>query len=345
MVATRRRTAAVALAASLLIAVPTAWAEPKQKAAAAPTAPASIEIAAQPIPAFDHRDPSRRLFGMLEYRGGLVLTSPHREFGGFSALRVAPDGTNFIALNDRGWWLRGRISYDGSRPTGIADAQMAPILASDGRPITTRRWYDTEAIAQDGGTLYVALERVHRILRFDFGKLGLLARGQLIDVPPEMRKLPPNKGIEAMAFIPRGRPLGGTLIAISESGRDGSSDHISFLIGGPRPGTFMIKRRNDFSITDATLMPNGDLLILERNFGWTTGLFVRIRRIPISELQPGSVLDGPVLFEADLGQQIDNMEGISVHERAGELVITMISDNNFSLLQRTLILQFALTKP
>ena len=336
--------AAVALLAGLLAALPAAWAEQKQKQRPA-AAPDSIEIQAQPIPAFDHRDQTRRLFGMLEYRGGFALTSPYREFGGFSALRVAPDGVNFVALNDRGWWLRGRITYDGRRPSGIADAQMAPILASDGRPITARRWYDTEAIAQDGDTFYVALERVHRILRFDYGRQGLLARGQLIDVPPEMRKLPSNKGIEAMVFIPRGRPLGGTLIAISEAGLDGASDHISFLIGGPRPGTFTIKRKNDFSITDATLLPGGDLLILERNFGWTTGLFIRIRRIPIADLQPGAVLDGPVLFEADLGQHIDNMEGISVHQSAGELVVTMISDNNFSVLQRTLLLQFTLVEP
>ena len=342
--AMRRGFAVVALLASLLAAVPPAWPEQKQKLPAAPVPPESIEIRAQPIPDFDHRDGGRRVFGMLEYRGGLVLTSPYREFGGFSALRVAPDGGNFVALNDRGFWLRGRLTYEGRRPTGIVDAQMAPILASDGRPITTRRWYDTEAIAQDGGTLYVALERVHRILRFDYGKQGLLARGQLIEVPPAMRKLPPNRGIEAMVFIPRGRPLGGTLIAISEAGLDGSSDHLSFLIGGPQPGAFAIKRTNGFSITDATLMPNGDLLILERNFGWTTGLFIRLRRLPLGELRPGASLDGPVVFEADLGQQIDNMEGISVHQSAGELVVTLISDKNFSALQRTLLLQFTLTE-
>ena len=49
-----------------------------------------------------------------------------------------------------------------------------------------------------------------------------------------------------------------------------------------------------------------------------------------------------MLIEADLGQQIDNMEGISVHRAGGETVLTLISDNNFSLLQRTMLLQFSL---
>jgi hypothetical protein len=37
------------------------------------------------------------------------------------------------------------------------------------------------------------------------------------------------------------------------------------------------------------------------------------------------------------------MEGLSVHRSsAGEVLLTMVSDDNFSLLQRTILLQFAL---
>ena len=37
------------------------------------------------------------------------------------------------------------------------------------------------------------------------------------------------------------------------------------------------------------------------------------------------------------------MEGLAVHRNAqGEIVLTLISDDNFSPLQRTLLLQFAL---
>jgi hypothetical protein len=73
---------------------------------------------------------------------------------------------------------------------------------------------------------------------------------------------------------------------------------------------------------------------------------VRMRRIPLGEIKPGAVVDGPVLFEVDLGYEIDNMEGLSVHRSTGgEVVLTLISDDNFSALQRTLLLQFTLAEP
>jgi hypothetical protein len=308
--------------------------------------PVAIEIAAKPIAGFDYKDATRRQFGLLEFRGGLVLTSPFREFGGLSAVRMQADGAHFIAVSDKGWWLRGRITYAGSRPTGIVEAEMAPVLGPDGRPLAARRWYDTESIAQDGGTLYVGIERVNRIVRFDYGRDGLNARGHPIDVPPGVRALPNNRGLESLVFVPRGQPLGGSLIAISERGLDKEGNILGFLIGGPRPGTFAVRRIADFDISDIALLPAGDLLLLERRFSWSSGLFVRIRRVAQSEIKPGALLDGPVLFEADLGYEIDNLEGLSVHRSAnGETVLTMISDDNFSSLQRTVLLQFTLALP
>ena len=62
-------------------------------------------------------------------------------------------------------------------------------------------------------------------------------------------------------------------------------------------------------------------------------------------IKPGAQVDGTPLIEADLGQQIDNMEGIAVHRNAsGEIIITLVSDDNFSPIQRNLLLQFALVE-
>ena len=100
-------------------------------------------------------------------------------------------------------------------PIAVKDAEMAPILGADGRPLRARGWYDTEALADDGDTMYVGIERVHRIVRFNFGKDGLLARGVPIAVPPAFRSLPHNASLECLAMAPIGGPLGGTLIAVS----------------------------------------------------------------------------------------------------------------------------------
>ena len=302
-----------------------------------------IEVRAQLIEAFDTREVSQTRFGELEFRGGLILTSPYRNFGGISSIRVSPDGGSFIALTDKGYWLRARIAYRAGRPIGITDADMAPMLGPDGRPLSRRGWYDTESLAEDGGTLYVGIERVHQIVRFDYAKDGLAARGVPIAVPPGVRALPANKGLECLVIPPKGQPLAGTLIAISERGLDAQGNIFGFLIGGASPGTFTVKRSEDFDITDCATTPRGDLLILERRFSWAIGVAMRIRRLTLSQVKPGALLDGPALIFADFGFQIDNMEGLAVHRAAtGELVLTLISDDNFSPIQRSLLLQFTL---
>jgi hypothetical protein len=145
--------------------------------------------------------------------------------------------------------------------------------------------------------------------------------------------------------VPKGLPLAGTLIAISERGLDASGNLIAFLVGGRTPGQFSVRRTETFDISDAVLLPSGELLILERKFSWLGGIGIRIRRLTLSEIAPGAVVDGPDIFNADLSNEIDNMEGIDAHvTEEGEIVLTMISDDNFSLIQRNLLLQFTLVE-
>ena len=219
------------------------------------------------------------------------------------------------------------------------------MIGPDGRPITARGWFDSESIALDGSFVYIGLERVNQVLRFDFSKGFTRSRGEVVPMPPAAKKLPFNKGLEALVFVPKGMPLAGTLIAISERGLDAQGNLIAFLVGGPTPGQFSVRRTDNVDVSDAVLLPSGDLLILERKFSWLGGLGIRIRRIPLKSLAPGAVVEGPSIFNADLGQEIDNMEGIDAHMTAeGDTVLTMVSDDNFSIIQRTLLLQFKLVE-
>jgi hypothetical protein len=306
---------------------------------------APIQIRVKPIQNFQPGEASRQRFGQLAFRGGLELVSDIKEFGGLSGIRVAPDG-RFLAVSDKGHWITGRIIYHGTRPVGVTDAEIAPVLGPDGKAIQTRGWYDTEALAEDGGIVYLGLERVHRILRFDFGKQGLAARGQPVTTPPGMRSMSANKGIEALAVAPKGTPLAGTLIAISEQSLDKQGNIRGFLIGGRTPGEFAVKRSDDFDISDAAITPRGDLLILERRYSLWRGVAMRMRRITLAQLAPDATVDGPIVVEADMGYQIDNMEGLSAHRGGdGETVLTLVSDDNYSVLQRTVLLQFTLIEP
>ena len=113
----------IAAVIAVLILVATTLAASSQRI---PAPPARIEIRSVQLGNFSVRDPGQRQFGALEFRGGLELTSPHREFGGLSAIRVAADGANFIALSDNGHWLRGRILYRDNVPVGICLLYTSP---------------------------------------------------------------------------------------------------------------------------------------------------------------------------------------------------------------------------
>ena len=307
------------------------------------TAPVAIEVNARPIPSFDTSDKTRVRFGALEYRSGLILTSRFRGFGGLSGFRLDPKGERFIAVSDRGGWFTGRIVYQGREMTGLDDVEAAPLLGPDGRPITARGWYDSESLALDGTLVYVGIERVQRILRYDFARGFTRARGEEVPVSPAFRKLPSNKGPEALLVVPKNLPLAGTLIAFSERGLDADGNIIAFLIGGRTPGQFSLRRTDKFEVSDAVLLPSGELLVLERKFSWLSGIGIRIRRIQLKSVVPGALVDGPAIFEADLGHEVDNMEAIDAHVTPeGDTVLTLVSDDNFSMVQRNLILQFTL---
>ena len=308
-----------------------------------PDQAAPVVINAVPIPAFQANNPSQIRFGSLEFRGGLVLTSTHRSFGGISALYIHSDGERFIALSDRAAWIRGRIVYDGNRPASITEASIHPVLGTDGQPAP--RW-DTESMAASGPRLFVGLEGSNSIFRFDFDWKLFPENAHPVPVPPELKDLPSNQGLEALVFVPRSYRLGQTLIGFSERGLTNEGNLKAFLIGGPTPGMFAVRRTEGFDISDASLLPGGDILILERQFSLQRGVAMRIRRIRMGDIKPGALVDGPAVIETDIRCQIDNMEAMSVHRNhEGETLLTLMSDDNFSPIQRTLMLQFVLKNP
>ena len=305
-----------------------------------------VSISAQPIASFEPGNPTKTRFGQLVFRGGLQLSGSHPRFGGFSGLWRSPDGARLIAITDNGFWLTARVVRNSpGKLAGLDEAELAPILGASGKPLHRSRYYDTESLAIQGGTAFIGVERAHDILRFDFARHGVEARAQLVPTPPALKRLPGNRGLEALGVLPAGHLLAGALIAISE--RSGREDEptTGFIIGGRQPGTLQVIRRDGYDVTDLAVLPGGDMLLLERWYKPLRGVGMRIRRIAGATIRPGAKLDGPLLIEADLGQEIDNMEGMAVHLENGRTIVTLISDDNFStFLQRTVLLEFELAQ-
>lgn len=305
-----------------------------------PDGPVRLNVEARRIDAFRPGDPGRQRFGSLVFRGGLQLRASYEGFGGFSGLAFADDG-RLVAISDAAEWLVARPERQGDRLVGLAEAVMAPMLAGNGVPLAATSAYDTESLTIAGGSAYVGVERVHQVLKFDWARSGVTARAERIAVPAEARRLPRNRGLEAIGVAPRGSPAAGAIVAIAE--RSGEDETAGFIIGGRRPGRFALSRRDGFDVTDLAFLPGGDLIVLERRYVPPLSIAMRIRHIEGRALVPGAVLDGAALIEADNGYEIDNMEGLAVRRSvAGETILTVISDNNFSMMQRTLLLEFVL---
>lgn len=303
-------------------------------------------VTAVPID-FDRDNPGRKDFGKLTFRSGLNLFAKTRYFGGFSGLAIDPSGQMLLAISDAGTWMRARLDYDGRRLKGLNDVVLGPVLGADGKPLSEDTERDAEGMTlADGnprqGTAYVSFERKHRITRYPFTPERFGPPTGTLPLPAAAKALKANRGIEAIVLIRTGK-LNGTLLAFSEGRVDKNGNVLGWLIGGPTPGGIYLKQIGGFDITDAAALPDGGVALLERRFRFSEGVKMRIRRIAAGEIKRGAVIKGEVLLEADDSLNIDNMEAIAAHRApSGETILTLMSDDNFSLLQRTLIMQFAL---
>jgi len=303
-------------------------------------------VSSAPIPLYP-ANPDDRRAGALLYRGGLLLTSGERAFGGLSDLAVSADGNEILAISDGGSWLRAKLAYDrAGNLAGMNSVEMAPMLNRGGRPVQGGA-RDAEGLTLERandlhGPVIVSFERRVRVLRYDLSK-GFSALPETVPIGDWVQPLRTNAQLEAVTLL---KP--DTLLVFGES-RIGSEDIRAAFEAYPGNGQPQTRRlsvvpHDPFSVTGAANAPDGGIFILERRYSMLGGVGMELRHVAESELREGARLQGEVL--ATLSYQdasIDNMEGIAVrHGPKGETLLYLISDNNFSPFQRTLLLMFEL---
>ena len=301
-----------------------------------------VELRATPIESFDAAGRTR--IGAVEFRGGIVLSSPNEHFGGLSGMMLDASGEKLTALTDKGYWLEATLVTSGDRPVGLANARMAPIIAADGRPLDSQGLGDTESLTPAGQGVAIGIERRHEIWYFP-GPDPLAAKGRQLISFKGIAELGSNEGIEALVAPADGRPA--ALVAIAEQDPKDPAILPGFLLAPlDKPkliGRFAIQRLDEFSATDLAIGPDGMAYLLERRYDPLRGVAMRIRRFDLAQFIDGARLSGEVLMEAHRAGAIDNMEALAVtRNRAGEIILTALSDDNFSPVQRTVLLRFAL---
>lgn len=269
-------------------------------------------------------------------RGVHVWRESGDGFGGFSGLAMAPDGASFHAVSDEGTLYHALVTRDANdRITGIESDWHGRLLDNHGKPVAGFT-ADAEALApaKDGG-LYVAYESYSRITKIH---------------PPDLHPTPlhdyrrfhdlwSNESFEGIAE----RPEGG-LIVLIEKANDRAGGYPTFLGDGRgagmkwRPGPAIPDGGGGFGASDAAFGPDGRFYLLERRLA-LGGFATRIRRFGYSDGRLGA---SETLLETAPGT-LDNMEGMSLWtDASGRAVISLISDDNFLFLQRTIVAEYEL---
>ena len=253
-----------------------------------------ITLTAQSVP-LDAGDPKRDLVGGLRYLGGLWLQSEDKGFGGLSGLSVEEkEGeVRLLAITDQGDKLTGRLRLEGDRLRGLDELVMEPLVNPRGEPIAGKSWGDAESVSRlSDGRVLVGFEQRHRI--WAYGP-GLTAPARVFETPEALRKAKANGGLESIANWPDGRVL-----AITEQPWAAGGSITAFLLQAGRWSTLeWTPSSPGFEPSDATVLPDGDLLVLERFWSALAPMDLRSRivRVKGNLIAPGAILQGTLVAE------------------------------------------------
>jgi len=277
--------------------------------------------------------------GKITWMGGLVLRSSDPRFGGLSGLLVSPDGTRITAVSDKGHWVSFALRADeNGRLAGVGAGRISPLRGLKGEPLANRWDKDAESLARlPDGSLAVSFEHNHRLWRYESGPSPLSGVPTPFEPPLDLRALGRNTGIEALSeFGKEG------LLAIAE-GKEDARQSRAFLLRGGRWHDLTYAHEKGFRPTALAPLPDGDILVAERFFNLMEGVKIRLVRVPGETVQPGAHLLGELIATLIPPFPLDNMEGLAVRQApSGETLIYLLSDDNFNLLQRTLLMVFQL---
>jgi hypothetical protein len=200
---------------------------------------------------------------------------------------------------------------------------------------------DAEAIAAlPDGNFLVAYENKHRLWLYKQPAKGnaLEQAAVVAGAPAGIAKLPRNGGIEAMA-----RLRSGEYLLLSESGITVDGDRLGWVGRRGKWAELRLAPMGSFEPSDLALLPDGDLLLLERRVSLLEGFVNRLSLIEGAAVKPGAVLQPRELALLAAPLSVDNFEAVATRQAPdGSTLIYVLSDDNQRLLQRTLLLQFRL---
>ena len=268
----------------------------------------------------------------LEQVGFLNIDKNEEDYGGFSGLIIHKQGSEALLVTDKSFYfVLELLRNEDDNLTGFSISKKGRILSSKGEKLTGRNT-DSESIVIDANNNYfISFESNHRIMMH--AEVG--GKGSFVPKHPLFRKLYVNKGIETLAIDNDNR-----LIAIPEKPPSGISNIPIFRLQNNKWEIIKyIEIKDSFLVTDAVVLPQGLLLILERKFSWTQGFKTRFRLISLDKFDNTE----PITVFTSTANQFDNLEGMTLwKDKKGAVRILTVSDDNFHPLQQSELREFFL---
>ena len=258
----------------------------------------------------------------------------HEKFGGFSGLEMGENGREFLAVGDGGIMVAGNLFRDPETGyiTGVSPFVPYDLKTPTG-VITKGVWDDGEGLTiVNNNRAYVSFEGEHRIWAYD------QPGGNATPIPkhPDFAQMQNNSALEVLASDDAG-----TLFTLPErSGVITRPFPVYRFKNGVWDQPFGLPRRGPYLAVGGDFGPDGKFYLLERHLTGIFGFKTRVRRFTFTD---ESATDEQVLLESSAGQ-FDNLEGIAVwRDKAGDIRLTMISDDNFRAFQRTEFVEYRIT--
>jgi hypothetical protein len=285
----------------------------------------------------DRKHPERTDFGALALTSAFHLSSDDKRFGGLSGLSIGKDG-RLYAISDNGYWLSAKmVRNKNDALINLLDWQIAPLLTPSGTPVGDNL-RDAEAFTRaEDGSFLVAFENIHRIWRYAAPPHTLQSIPTNVPIPPGITQAPANGGMEGIASLPDGR-----LLILTEEFENPDGSFKGWLMEGQKAVELSYIPSRGFHVTDCTALDNGDVLVLERRYVPLGILSARITLVESSDLRAGAKLIGKELLKLEQPLAAENYEGIAVERTSKGTMIFIVSDDNYSSFQQTLLLQFFL---
>ncbi len=283
-------------------------------------APASVRRVGLGLPG------GARLTAGVRFSGGLELVAdPQSPLHSLSDLKIAGDW--FYAVTDAGDLVRFRPGVDAATDEMVSVTRLGVrrLTLPDGASITDKADGDAEGLAVTRGReLLISFERRHRI--WNYGPASApRTMPEAVSTPDFAFTL--NDGMEAISATPGGWRVAGESGGVWDCSPRGCRVVVAPPVT-PIPDS-------EYRITGMDRDPGGDgFWVVERRFRPPVDVRGRVRR-----MTPDGSL-GPVLVELSLPSTVDNFEGIAVEEHRDGVRLYILSDDNGSARQRTLLLAF-----